>query len=66
MKLEARVTRKIRDLVLDSAEELLRRKAPEVTSVTRVEVWSFEVEDATADAGSTFHLDITDLTVRPA
>jgi hypothetical protein len=36
-----------------------------VTSVTRVEVWSFEVEDATADADVCRVLDETTLVVNP-
>ncbi|MGH2570530.1 MAG: hypothetical protein ACRDGR_04850 [bacterium] len=65
MKVEARVTRKTRDLVLDSAEELLRREVPEVARVRRAEVWSFDVEDAAAAADVRRVLEETTLVVNP-
>ena len=65
MKLVAHVTRKTRDLVLDSAEELLRREAPEVRKVRRAEVWSFDVESAEAAADVRRVLDETTLVVNP-
>lgn len=65
MKLEARVRRKTRDLVADSAEELLRREAPEVARVSRAEVWSFELESADAETDVRRVLDETTLIVNP-
>jgi phosphoribosylformylglycinamidine (FGAM) synthase PurS component len=65
MKLEAWVPRKTRDLVLDSAEELLRDKAPEVTAVGRAEVWSFDVEGRAAETDVRRVLDETTLVVNP-
>ena len=65
MKLEAWVTRKTRDLVLDSAEELLRVTAPEVGAVRRAEVWAFEVDGGAAESDVRRVLDETSLIVNP-
>ena len=65
MKLEAWVRRKTGDLVLDSAEGLLRDKAPGVTAVGRADVWSFDVEGRAAEPDVRRVLDETTLVVNP-
>ena len=65
MKIEARVTRKTRDLVLDSAEELLRRKVPQVAGLARAEIWTFDVDDAAAESDVRHVLEDTTLVVNP-
>jgi len=63
--LVARVTRKTRDLVLDSAEELLRSEVPRLAAVRRAEVWTFDVEDEAAAAEVRRLLDETTLVANP-
>jgi hypothetical protein len=79
-RLTVAVYRKTRDLVRDAAEDTLLRASgggdgsgspggaatvPPVRGIDRAELWTFDMEDATADAGVRRALEDTTLVVNP-
>ena len=65
MKIEAFVKRKTQDLVRVAAEYLLREKYPDVRRVDRAELWTFEVEGASAEEDVKRILEESTLIVNP-
>jgi len=65
MKIEAFVKRKTQDLVRVAAEDLLREKYPDVRRVDRAELWTFEVDGASAEGDVKRILEESTLVVNP-
>jgi len=65
MTVEAVVRRKIRDLVRDAAEDVLRARGVDPQRVDRAELWSFDVEGADAPGTVSRLLAETTLVVNP-